>query len=93
MIQALTLGLLAGLILGNGVPHFIKGITNDRYPTVFGSGPVVNFIGGWVSIGVAALLLVVADIPSEPVAAGVSIAVGSLGMGLFHAAGLAFGRE
>lgn len=93
MAQAITLGLLAGLILGNGIPHFIKGITNDRYPTVFGSGPIVNFLGGSISIGIAALLLLAADLPSAPIAGSAAVAVGTLAMGLVHAAGIAFGRH
>lgn len=91
MIQAITLGLLAGLMIGNGVPHFIKGIAAERYPNVLGSGPVTNVVSGWAALGIGVLFLLAADIPAEPVAGGVSIAVGVLAMGVFHAAGLAVG--
>ena len=92
MILAIALGLLAGLLIGNGIPHFIKGITKDAYPTVFGSGPVVNLIAGWSGIAAGVLLLIPADLPDEPVAGGAALAVGVLLMGLFHAGIGAFGR-
>ena len=93
MIQAIALGLLAGLMIGNGLPHFIKGITRERYPTAFGSGPVVNLIAGWSGICLGAVALAAADLPAEPVPGGVSIAAGVLLIGLFHAGIGAFGRE
>lgn len=92
MIQSIALGLLAGLFIANGIPHFVKGITHDRYPTVFGSGPVVNLVAGWSGIVIGTLLLVAADLPAEPVAGGAAVAVGVLLMGLFHAAAGAFGK-
>ncbi|WP_035700794.1 hypothetical protein [Glycomyces tenuis] len=91
MFQAIALGLLAGLFLANGVPHFFRGIVNERYPMVFGSGPVPNLIAGWGSFVIGVLLLAAADLGAEPVAGGAALALGVLLMGLFHAAGLAFG--
>ena len=93
MFHTIALGLLAGLLIGNGLPHFIKGITREPYPTVFGSGPVPNLVAGWSGIALGVLALVPADLPAEPVPGGVSIAVGVLLFGLFHAKGLAFGRK
>jgi len=93
MFQTIALGLLAGLMIGNGLPHFVKGITKEPYPSAFGSGPVVNLIAGWVGIALGALALLAADVPAEPVPGGVSIAVGVLLIGLFHARIGAFGRE
>ncbi|THV26524.1 hypothetical protein [Glycomyces paridis] len=93
MIQAIGLGLLAGLMIGNGLPHFIKGVTGERYPTVFGSGPLVNLAAGWSGIGLGVLALVAADLPDAPLAGGAALALGVLLMGLFHARGLAWGRD
>lgn len=90
MIQTIALGLAAGLMIGNGVPHFFKGIFNERYPSVLGYGPVTNFIAGWAALGIGVLLLLAADLSTEPVAGGVSIAAGVLAMGVFHAAGRAY---
>jgi hypothetical protein len=90
MFQTIALGLLAGLFLANGVPHFFKGVFNERYPTVFGGGPVPNLVAGWASLVIGALLLVAADVTAEPLAGGAALALGTLLMGLFHAAGLAF---
>lgn len=93
MIQAIALGLLAGLLIGNGLPHFLKGITKERYPTAFGSGPVPNLVAGWSGIALGVLALLAADLESAPVPGGIAVAVGVLLFGLFHAKGLAFGRE
>jgi hypothetical protein len=93
MIQAIGLGLLAGLLIGNGLPHLVKGVTRERYPTVFGSGPVANFLAGWVGMCVAVAALVGADLPASPIAGGAAIAVGVLLAGLFHARIGAFGRR
>lgn len=93
MTQAILLGLLAGLMIGNGIPHFIKGITKERYPCAFGGGPVPNLVAGWTGICLGALALTAADLPAEPWPGGVAIAVGVLLIGLFHARIGAFGRE
>lgn len=93
MIRAIALGLLAGLLVGNGLPHFIKGITRERYPTAFGSGPVANLVAGWAGIVLGAFALLAADIPAAPLAGGAALAVGVLLIGLFHAKGLAFGGD
>ena len=53
MWPSIVLGFRAGVVFGNGVPHFVKGITKDRYPCLFGGGPVPNFIAGWLSFVVA----------------------------------------
>ena len=43
----------AGLLLANGVPHFVKGVCGDRFPTPFAkppgrglSSPIVNVVWG-----------------------------------------------
>lgn len=96
MVTSTLLGLLAGLLLGNGLPHFVTGITGRPYPNVFGEGPVPNVLGGWVQL-VAACGIVYAltrldgaPSPLVPLACG---AVGVLAAALFHARGLAAGRR
>jgi len=55
--QSVLLSFVAGIFFGNGIPHFVKGITKERYPSVLGNGPVPNLIGGWLSFVVAGLLM------------------------------------
>lgn len=83
---------LAGLFAANGTPHFVKGITAETYPCVLGNSPTPNLIAGWASFVVASIFGYWSDVPRYPVASLVAGAAGLLLMGLFHAAGLAFGR-
>jgi len=92
MWHLILLGFLGGLLAGNALPHFIRGITRQNYPSALGNGPVTNLVGGWVLLVVAALCLWWADLPSQPVAAFASVSVGVLLIGLFHAGPGAFGR-
>ncbi|MFL6124385.1 hypothetical protein [Actinophytocola sp.] len=92
MWHVILLGFLGGLVGGNALPHFIRGITRQSYPNVLGSGPVTNLVGGWAALVVAALCLWWADLPSHPAAAFASVSVGVLLIGLFHAGPGAFGR-
>jgi hypothetical protein len=92
MWHVILLGLLGGLLAGNALPHFVRGITRKNYPSALGNGPVANLIGGWVLFVVAALCLWWADLPSHPLAAFASVSVGVLLIGLFHAGPGAFGR-
>ena len=50
---------LAGLFAANGVPHFVKGITGNRFQTPFGrqSSALVNVAWGWASFVLAGILL------------------------------------
>lgn len=59
----------AGLFLANSVPHFVKGICGDKFPTPFAkppgqglSSPTVNVIWGLFNIAVGYLLFRLADI-------------------------------
>jgi hypothetical protein len=49
----------AGMFGGNGVPHFVKGITGQKHVTPFGrpSSAVVNVLWGWANFVVAGLLI------------------------------------
>ncbi|MFB4317166.1 hypothetical protein [Actinomadura sp. 21ATH] len=93
MWQAIVLGLLGGVMGGNAVPHFVRGITRRRYPNLMGSGPVPNLVAGWAGLVIAWLLL-------EPALGGghrgwalIAAAAGVLAIGLFHAGPGAFGSE
>jgi len=53
----------AGAFLGNFVPHFVNGISGDRFPTPFAkppgrglSSPVVNVLWGLLNLAVGFLL-------------------------------------
>lgn len=93
MLHTALLALLAGVFAGNGLPHFVRGITKESYPSVLGSGPVINLFAGWVGLVVAGVLLYVAETGAHPAAAGAAGAAGVLAMGLFHAGPGAFGRR
>jgi hypothetical protein len=92
MWQTVGLSFLAGLLGANAVPHFVKGITKETYPSVFGSSPVVNLIAGWAGLVLATLCVHGAHIGRYPVWGLVFGALGVLLMGLFHARIGAFGR-
>lgn len=84
---------MSGVFAANATPHFIKGITHERFPTPFGGGPIPNFIGGWVLSLIAAGCVVMADMSTHPVQAFWAVALGVLAMGLFHAGPGAFGKK
>jgi hypothetical protein len=42
-----VLAFLAGLNTGNGIPHFITGITGQEHPSPLGKSAVVNLLEGW----------------------------------------------
>ena len=91
MWQTILLNLLAGAVSANAIPHFIKGITKETYPNVFGGSPVSNLIAGWAGLVVTALLVSWVHPQRHP---GWSLASGAFGvllMGLFHALGLTVG--
>jgi hypothetical protein len=91
MLQSVLLTFLAGVFVANGTPHFVKGVTRERFPTVFGGGPVVNLLAGWTMLVLVAPALLWAHPERHPAAALTAGAAGALAMGLFHAAHGAFG--
>ena len=93
MWQTTLLTFLTGILAGNSIPHFVKGITRERYPTVFGASAVVNFLVGWAGAVIALLLLQAAGVNAHATAAAVAGGLGVLVIGLFHAGPGAFGRR
>src|SRR5262249_6145046 len=60
------LSLLSGVLGGNALPHFMRGITRQRYPSAVGNGPIPNFIAGWVGLVLTAIPLHWAHIDRHP---------------------------
>src|SRR5262249_43227643 len=79
MWQSMALGFLAGVFFGNGIPHFVKGITKERYPCVFGGGPMPNLLAGWLSLGIAGLLTHWIDLQDRGLGASISARTGPAG--------------
>jgi len=93
MWQTSILSFLAGVMGGNAIPHFVKGITKENYPNLLGNSPVPNLIAGWAALVITALLVRWADVEQYPVVAFICGALGVLLIGLFHAWHGAFGRK
>ena len=93
MIVTISLVFLAALVAGNGIPHFVKGITRESYPMVFSNKPVPNLIVGWLSFIIASVLVYFGKVSHYPLAAAIAAAVGLLLIGLFHAGPGAFGKK
>jgi hypothetical protein len=93
MWQTTVFSFLAGVLGANATPHFVKGITKEPFPSVFGPSPIVNVVAGWAGFLLAGSLVYWAHVDRNPVGAMVSGAFGVLLMGLFHASIGAFGRR
>jgi hypothetical protein len=62
----------AGAFLANVVPHFVHGISGDRFPTPFAkppgrglSSPTVNVVWAWLNLVVGYVLLRAGRVSSE----------------------------
>jgi hypothetical protein len=62
----------AGVFLANVVPHFVHGISGDRFPTPFArppgrglSSPTVNVIWAWINIVVGYVLFRAGKVSSD----------------------------
>ncbi|HLO16031.1 MAG TPA: hypothetical protein VK206_14460 [Anaerolineales bacterium] len=93
MFATIALSFLAGVVGGNAFPHFVKGITREAYPNVFGGSPVSNLAAGWVGLILAFVIASFVDIKSYPFISAAAAALGTLLIGLFHAGPGAFGRK
>lgn len=93
MWHSLGFSVLAGILFGNGVPHFIKGITKENYPCMLGNSPTPNLIAGWLSIILAGFVVQWIDTNRFYNASLLAASVGLLAIGLFHSSIGAFGRN
>ncbi|MFI0372482.1 hypothetical protein ACH35V_31850 [Actinomadura sp. 1N219] len=84
MVQTMALCLFAGLMGTNALPHLIKGLSGEEFPTVLGNSPVRNALAGVTGILLAALAALWADLPGHPWAAAVSAVIGAYAMAAFH---------
>ena len=53
MLQSVVVGFFCGVLFGNGIPHFVRGITKENYPSMLDNSPTPNLIGGWICFIVA----------------------------------------
>jgi hypothetical protein len=93
MWGTIILGFLAGVMGGNALPHFMRGITKERYPNSLGNGPITNLVAGWLGLAMAAALAYLAHFQRHPLEGAIAAAVGVLLIGLFHAGPGAFGKR
>jgi hypothetical protein len=88
-----------GFVLANGVPHFVRGISGEKFQSPFAtprgvgeSSPVVNLVWGFANLAVGLALVVrLSDLQSpDAIAQAIAIGAGILACGLFLS--LHFGR-
>ncbi len=72
-----------GAFLANTVPHFVQGVTGQRFPSVFSrpmgsaSSPVANVVWAAINVAIVAALLWAVPIPDPwPAVSKVAIAAG-----------------
>jgi hypothetical protein len=51
LLPVLTSQMRGGVLGGNAVPHFVRGITKQRYPNIWSGGPVPNLERGSTTVG------------------------------------------
>ncbi|WP_020497214.1 hypothetical protein [Sciscionella marina] len=84
MVSRTGAAFLGGLMLANGVPHFLSGVRGVRYSCVLGNSAERNALAGVSAFALAGGLLCAAGRGrSQPVAA----AAGALAISVFHARG------
>lgn len=93
MLTTIILMFFAGLFAANAVPHLVKGLMHERFPTPFGSTPVANFIGGFIMLLLVSLLVVESNPPQHGTASFWAAVFGVLVIGLFHSIHGAFGKK
>lgn len=93
MWPTILLCFFAGLFGANGIPHFVKGITKERYPCLLGNTPIPNLVAGWLMLLLAIVLYHFAAVDSWPLPSLLAGAAGALIIGLVHAGPGAFGRK
>jgi hypothetical protein len=73
----------AGAFLANVVPHFVHGISGDRFPTPFAklpgrglSSPTVNVVWAWINLVAGYVLLLAGKVSSDNYATLVVLLLG-----------------
>jgi hypothetical protein len=82
---------VSGLLLANGVPHFVQGISGEKFQSPFASppgvgesSPIVNVLWGFANLAVgSALLHAFAPQGSEAGFGWIAVGVGVLFCGFF----------
>lgn len=81
--------LLAGLLLANAVPHFVHGVSGDRFPTPFAnppgkglSSPTVNMAWALVNLAAGGILFRAGKVAGSVAALGICF-LGVAAIGLF----------
>lgn len=80
----------AGVFLANGVPHFVHGVSGNKFQSPFASPPgigessaIVNVVWGWFNFVIAGALVFAAFPPLPPPIGGcVAGALGALAISL-----------
>lgn len=84
MWHTILLSALTGLMGANAVPHFVKGMTGEEFPNVWGNDALRNAVAGTLGLIIAVILGAFADIPAHPVAGPTALSAGALVMAVFH---------
>jgi drug/metabolite transporter (DMT)-like permease len=73
----------AGAFLANTVPHFVLGVTGQRFPSVFSrpvgsaSSPLANVVWAGINAAIVVLLIALVPIPDPwPLASKIALAAG-----------------
>ena len=93
MFDAIMLAFAGALLVGNGLPHFIQGITRKPYPSILGDSPVINLLAGWANFMFGGYMLRLVDFRENTVAPLCAASLGLLAAGLFHASIGSIGRK
>ena len=92
-LHVYLLQFVSGLLIANGVPHFVQGVSGHWFQTPFASppgvgdsSPVINVLWGFLNLAVGfALLFAFAPKGSDGVAEWSLVGLGALAMAVFLA--------
>ncbi|MFI2506282.1 hypothetical protein [Streptomyces sp. NPDC018972] len=90
MWHVFLLSALAGLMGANAVPHFVKGVTGEEFPNVWGNDPLRNAVAGTFGLALAGAFGYGAGLPAHPLAGALGLLTGALAMAVFHGLGGAY---
>ena len=85
-------GFWAGMFLANFVPHYIKGIAGDPFPTPFSkqpgkslSSPLVNILWGLLNLVIGSLLFRIGSVSADDNLSVLICFVGFTSVSIFNA--------